>query len=487
MKFLQQFGTVTKTAWLHNLDKALVEFEMLESAENLIHFCQGSGTPITIDGKPASFAFSKSQKINTPSNKPYPPGGSQRILHCNIQDPRYIITVDVIRSIMDRFGTIQRIVIFQKSTLQVLVEFESAESARAALSLDGKDIYPDCCKLKIEFSRQERLNVHYNNSKQWDFTVSLPRGPEEAAVMPQMNPAAVDMQSWSARTQFMTPQFFGMMQMPMSGVAQQDVHAAMQPSQMYPTQQYPGMYRSQQQMVRQPPVAQPTEVPVVMINQLPTRINEQHMFNFASLYGVVEKVKNLGQGRMLCQMRNPAEAKQLIEALNTVSILRYHVRAEASRHASIRDGSGESSVDFSSSPFNRYKDGSSTQLPSKTILFSVRCACTVADIKAVLKAANSPDASDIVVDDIVTDGVVNEMTDDLDKSGSDSRSSPKTPDDDTTSSSSAAAASTTGSVNSKVTTGKILCANTGTAAEIVMMANNTLVCGNAPLELRFDS
>jgi len=219
-------------------------------------------------------------------------------------------------------------------------------------------------------------------------------------------------------------------------------------------------------------------VPVVMVSLLPSRINEQNMFNFASLYGIVEKVKNIGQGRMLCQMRSPAEAKQLIEALNMVTISRNHIRAEASRHASIKDISGESSVDFATSPYNRYKDGTVAQLPSKNISFSVQCACSADDVKAVLKAVNTPEASDITVDDR-KDGASPEGDATVKKADSEDPdetvTTPKTPEDDST------AEKTT------VTTGKISCANTGTAAEIVMMANNTLVCGSAPLELCFDS
>jgi len=480
MQFLQQFGTVTNTAWLHNIDKALVEFERLESAENLIRMYQ-SGTPVTIDGKPASFAFSKSQRINTSVNqKVYAPPGSQRILHCNIHDPWYNITVDVIKSIMERFGPIQRIVIFTKNTLQVLVEFETAESARAALeALDGKDIYPDCCKLKIEFSRQERLNVHYNNQKQWDFTASLPRGPEETGAPMTQAPfmtTPVDMQQWGARPQLF-PQFLDMGMMPMQPIpppTHPDVHSVMPPAQLYPTQQLMGQYRPAAQPSRQPamPSTSPSEVPVVMITNLQPHLKEQHIFNFASVYGVVEKVKNLGQGRMLCQMRNPVEAKRLIDALNTVTLRRNRVRAEASRHATIKDGSGETydrAIDFTGSPFNRFKEGSTPLPPSKTIIFTVGCRCKESDIAAALKAVDSPEPSEIVINGKKdTDGAAEPSAD--------------TDEDKKTDASSEALTS-----SDSVTTGTISCANTGIAAEIMMMANNAPVREMANLELCFAS
>jgi len=233
-----------------------------------------------------------------------------------------------------------------------------------------------------------------------------------------------------------------------------------------------------------------TEVPVVMISNLQPRLREQHIFNFASIYGVVEKVKNLGQGRMLCQMQNPTEARRLIDALNTVTLQRNRVRAEASRHSTIRDGNGETAdraIDFTTSQFNRYKEGSSPLLPSKTIIFTVNCDCKVSDISAALKASDAPEPSDIVVDGSKgrEGGSVDSTEGDkgdsekVEDESSEPRTPPEVPED----------AEGTGAVASmtEITTGTISCANTGIAAEIVMMANNATVRGIAHLELCFSS
>ena len=47
----------------------------------------------------------------------------------------------------------------------------------AKLSLDGQNIYNNCCTLRIEYSKLSNLNVKYNNDKSRDYTnPSLPTG-----------------------------------------------------------------------------------------------------------------------------------------------------------------------------------------------------------------------------------------------------------------------------------------------------------------------
>ena len=47
----------------------------------------------------------------------------------------------------------------------------------AKLSLDGMNIYTNCCTLRIDYSKLNCLNVKYNNSKSRDYTrQDLPAG-----------------------------------------------------------------------------------------------------------------------------------------------------------------------------------------------------------------------------------------------------------------------------------------------------------------------
>ena len=101
------------------------------------------------------------------------------VLLCTILKPAVDITVDALNLIMSPYGKVLRIVIFCKKGVQAFVEFDSVVAAqKARAGLEGKDIYPSCCTLKIEFAKVSRLNVHTNSDKTRDFTnPNLPTVP----------------------------------------------------------------------------------------------------------------------------------------------------------------------------------------------------------------------------------------------------------------------------------------------------------------------
>ena len=59
-----------------------------------------------------------------------------------------------------------------------MIQYPDVITAQAAkLSLDGQNIYNNCCTLRIEYSKLSNLNVKYNNDKSRDYTnPSLPTG-----------------------------------------------------------------------------------------------------------------------------------------------------------------------------------------------------------------------------------------------------------------------------------------------------------------------
>ncbi|BES98945.1 RRM [Nesidiocoris tenuis] len=95
------------------------------------------------------------------------------VLLFSVGNPFYPINVNVIYSICKDFGNILRIVIFRKNGVQAMVELESVEVAEAIkASLHNKEIYANCCRLKIEFARQTKLNVTKNTADTWDPTLT---------------------------------------------------------------------------------------------------------------------------------------------------------------------------------------------------------------------------------------------------------------------------------------------------------------------------
>ena len=54
---------------------------------------------------------------------------------------------------------------------------DQMQTETAKLSLDGQNIYTNCCTLRIDYSKLASLNVRFNNLKSRDYTRNdLPTG-----------------------------------------------------------------------------------------------------------------------------------------------------------------------------------------------------------------------------------------------------------------------------------------------------------------------
>ncbi|XP_010010656.1 PREDICTED: heterogeneous nuclear ribonucleoprotein L-like, partial [Nestor notabilis] len=114
--------------------QALVEFENVESAKKCVTFA--ADEPVYIAGQQAFFNYSTSKRITRPGNTDDPSGGN-KVLLLSIQNPLYPITVDVLYTVCNPVGKVQRIVIFKRNGIQAMVD---------------------------------RLNVIRNDNDSWDYT-----------------------------------------------------------------------------------------------------------------------------------------------------------------------------------------------------------------------------------------------------------------------------------------------------------------------------
>ncbi|NWJ06466.1 HNRPL protein, partial [Crypturellus undulatus] len=164
--------------------QALVEFEDILGACNAVNYA--ADNQIYIAGHAAFVNYSTSQKISRPGDSD-DSRGVNNVLLFTILNPIYSITTDVLYTICNPCGPVQRIVIFRKNGVQAMGEsarkrprsrrflsgrtFDSVQSAqRAKASLNGADIYSGCCTLKIEYAKPTRLNVFKNDQDTWDYT-----------------------------------------------------------------------------------------------------------------------------------------------------------------------------------------------------------------------------------------------------------------------------------------------------------------------------
>uniref|UniRef100_A0A669PK25 Heterogeneous nuclear ribonucleoprotein L like n=1 Tax=Phasianus colchicus TaxID=9054 RepID=A0A669PK25_PHACC len=155
---LEKFGTICYVMMMPFKRQALVEFEKVESAKKCVTFA--ADEPVYIAGQQAFFNYSTSKRITRPGNTDDPSGGN-KVLLLSIQNPLYPITVDVLYTVCNPVGKVQRIVIFKRNGIQAM---------KAKAALNGADIYAGCCTLKIEYARPTRLNVIRNDNDSWDYT-----------------------------------------------------------------------------------------------------------------------------------------------------------------------------------------------------------------------------------------------------------------------------------------------------------------------------
>uniref|UniRef100_A0A3P9HJE6 Heterogeneous nuclear ribonucleoprotein L n=1 Tax=Oryzias latipes TaxID=8090 RepID=A0A3P9HJE6_ORYLA len=158
---LQEFGAVSYVVMMPKKRQALVEYEDVNASCNAVTFA--AENQVYIAGHPAFINYSTSQKISRPGDSD-DTRSVNNVLLLTILNPIYPITTDVLYTICNNCGPVQRIVIFRKNGVQAM----SAQRAKA--SLNGADIYSGCCTLKIEYAKPTRLNVFKNDQDTWDYT-----------------------------------------------------------------------------------------------------------------------------------------------------------------------------------------------------------------------------------------------------------------------------------------------------------------------------
>ncbi|XP_070761451.1 heterogeneous nuclear ribonucleoprotein L-like isoform X2 [Enoplosus armatus] len=172
---LQEFGAISYVVVMPKKRQALVEYEDMNGSSTAVTYA--ADNQVYIAGHPAFINYSTSQKISRPGDSD-DSRSVNNVLLLTIMNPIYPITTDVLYTICNNCGPVQRIVIFRKNGVQAMVEFDSVQSAqRAKASLNGADIYSGCCTLKIEYAKPTRLNVFKNDQDTWDYTNPNLGGP----------------------------------------------------------------------------------------------------------------------------------------------------------------------------------------------------------------------------------------------------------------------------------------------------------------------
>ncbi|EER09567.1 polypyrimidine tract binding protein, putative [Perkinsus marinus ATCC 50983] len=172
------FGRVVNILLLRDKRHGFIEFEDESSAIKCYTYYNAN--PLLITGHRLEFAFSGRSEITArrdPDSNP-----PNRILLFTITNLVYPVTVDVISQVMNKFGGLEKVIVFNRgNAVQALVQLADVDTANVAKEqLDGQNIYAGCNTIKVQYSSLPQLEVKHNNERSWDFTNPslLPGGME---------------------------------------------------------------------------------------------------------------------------------------------------------------------------------------------------------------------------------------------------------------------------------------------------------------------
>ncbi|KAM9490496.1 heterogeneous nuclear ribonucleoprotein L-like isoform 3-T3 [Salvelinus alpinus] len=355
---LEKFGNICYVMMMPFKRQALVEFEAMESADQCVT-C-GANEAVYIAGQQAFFNYSTSKRITRPTNADDPSSGN-KVLLLSIQNPLYPITTDVLYTVCNPIGNVQRIVIFKRNGIQAMVEFETVKNAQKAKSaLNGADIYAGSCTLKIEYARPTRLNVLRNDNDSWDYTKPFlvrrerGKGRQRQAILGE-HPSSYSDNGYGSHC-------------PLLPLPSNNRYKRSSPHDAQEVVAYPLPQTSSY-------MGHASSSSVAMVSGLhPAKMNCTRIFNLFCLYGNIEKVKFMKSvpGTALVEMGDEYAVDRSITHLNSIKVFSKRLNVCVSKqHAVIpsqvfelEDGSS-SYKDFAMTRNNRF---SSVGQASKNII-----------------------------------------------------------------------------------------------------------------------
>jgi len=374
---ISPFGKIERIVMLRGKNQALVQMDNPSDSSNLVHYY--NSVQANIRGKTVYFQFSTRSELTVPSNgasmdqssnfdamhsmtDSQPPNSILLITVLNILYP---VTIEALHQVFSRYGNVLKIVIFEKNAgFQSLIQYSSSqEAAMAKTAMDGKNIYADCCTLRIQYSTLTNLTVKYNNDKSRDFTnPSLP-AVAQSLIHSTYHP--------SQQLQYSQP---GMLQgtTPFDASNGWSSFAALAPSPSATVSHgLPGTLYSNfphNMFSANSAVPSSTSGPCVLIvnNLDPKEITCDALFTLFGVYGDVLRVKILQNksDTALIQMNSTQQCQFAIQHLNSCPLHGKYLTVNFSKHNTLilsRHADSEEfakySKDYAGSPLHRFKSG----------------------------------------------------------------------------------------------------------------------------------
>lgn len=183
---IKKFGDVQKVLILPDKNQAFVEMHNAAQAADVLAGLEYSHP--TIRHKRVYWQYSDRERVEAKSavcvadnrvtgetQGSVDPVGPTVILLA-ISNVTISVTLEALQQIGSAYGTIYRIITFNKgSDFHALLEFSSSAQAVAAKeALDGKDLYENCCHIRASYSNKHSLQVKTNDYRSWDYTLLMP-------------------------------------------------------------------------------------------------------------------------------------------------------------------------------------------------------------------------------------------------------------------------------------------------------------------------
>jgi len=365
---LEQYGDIIEIVLMPKKRQALIEFEDIDSAINCVNDASQSG--IYICGAAAYFNYSSHQKITKQANRDLGDVEEKKVLLMNVLNPLYPITVNVIHTICSPYGKVLRILIFRKNAVQVMLEYENAEcAAKAKEELDGAEIYSDCCILKIDFAKINRLNVIRNDTDSWDFTLTDSTQSTSNQNIDKSNQDPSDLQSDNYKYQSTNRNTFATNK---NNNTQNNSIQTNKPTSKIPSLMSSGdgsFTPNLNEISSQPYTG--NQIVLSAHNLCPEKFNCDRLFNLLSLYGNVDKIKFLlsKEGSAMLQMSNAEPLYSVLGHLNNTYVfgkkIQLHIGKQnilqpVTKPIDLKDGS-TSYKEYIANRNNRYQTAEAAQ------------------------------------------------------------------------------------------------------------------------------
>lgn len=153
--------------------RAFVEFADEESAKNALNYFRVH--PVQLRGVGVNVTLSKRESVITINENANNINDPFKILLASVTNLLYLVDIDLIHFLFSKYGTVEKIVTFSKSSsmFQALIQFKYPHQAKNALvALHNRNIYDGCNTLQIQPSRLTDLIVKSNSSRSFDYTVA---------------------------------------------------------------------------------------------------------------------------------------------------------------------------------------------------------------------------------------------------------------------------------------------------------------------------